>query len=124
MTAHLEEEIERLTQRVEALEAAIAPGAWSQSVPPLTLYQTRVMRLIAKRPMTGNDALRVMSAYYPNTSDNSFDALLVIIRRVLPEAIAPMRRTRKYCQLNVPDRDALRLFLETGELPEAGRLAA
>jgi hypothetical protein len=123
MTARLEEEIERLTQRVLALEAFFAPGAWDAPVPPLTLYQTRVMRLIAKRPVSGNDALRVMAAYYPMTSDNALDTQMVNIRRVLPPEIAPVVRRSKFCVLRVPDPDALAEFLAGGQMPMA-RIAA
>jgi hypothetical protein len=120
----LEEELEAMRQRAEAFEQAFGPGAWDKPVAPLSLYQTRIMRIIAKGDVTGTDAVRLLACYYPSTSGNSFDALLVLIRRALPDAIAPNRRRSKYCVLTVPDRPALREFLETGILPEAGRLAA
>lgn len=120
----LEEELEAMRQRAEAFEQAFGPGAWDRRVQPLSLYQTRIMRIIAKGDVTGTDAVRLMACYYPNTSMNSFDALLVHIRRTLPEAIAPNRRRSKHCVLTVPDRPALRTFLESGVLPEVGRMAA
>jgi hypothetical protein len=123
MSARLEEEIERLTQRVLALEAFLAPGLWDAPVPPLTLYQTRVMRLIAKRPVSGNDALRVMAAYYPATSDNALDSQMVAIRKALPGSIAPVLRRSKFCVLRVPDPAALAEFLATGVLPAMRRAA-
>ena len=123
MRTHLEDlhlEIETLRQRCDAFEAAFGPGdAWSTPVPPLTLYQTRVMRLIAKREMTGNDALRILASYYPSTSDNALDSQLVNIRRAMPFDIAPRLRRSKFDYLSVPDRDALKAFLASGQMPMA-----
>ena len=127
MRTHIEDlhlEIETLRQRCDAFEAAFGPGdAWSTPVPPLTLYQTRVMRLIAKRPVSGNDALRVMAAYYPTTSDNALDSQMVAIRKALPPEIAPVLRRSKFCQLRVPDPGALAEFLASGVLPAMRRAA-
>ena len=118
MRTHIEDlhlEIETLRQRCDGFEAAFGPGdAWSTPVPPLTLYQTRVMRLIAKREMTGNDALRILASYYPSTSDNALDSQLVNIRRAMPFDIAPRLRRSKFDYLSVPDRDALKAFLASG----------
>lgn len=123
----LEEQVEFWRQRAEAAEAALGMGdRWDVRAPPLSLYETRVMRVIAERPLTGTDAVRILSAWYPNTSNNSLDVLLHRIRRRLPADIAPSTRLNgsRYAFIEVPDREALKAFLETGALPEVGRQAA
>jgi len=123
--ARLETEVETLTQRCKAFEEALsAGGSWEARVHPLSLYQTRLMRLIARKDMTGAVAVRTLATYYPDTSSNAMDAQLVLIRRVLPAEIAPRVRVTKYDYLAVPDRAALIAFLSTGELPSAGKVAA
>ena len=127
MKAHLDSlhlEIETLRQRCDAFEAFLAgSGEWEAPVRPLSLYQTRLMRLIARKDVTGSDAIRIMGCYYPDTSPNAFDCQLVYIRRVLPAEIAPRLRRTKFDYLSVPDRDALRAFLASGQMPMA-RIAA
>lgn len=123
----LEEQVEYWRQRAEAAEAALGIGdRWDVRTPPLSLYETRVMRVIAERPLTGTDAVRILSAWYPNTSNNSLDVLLHRIRRRLPADIAPSPRLTgsRYAFIEVPDREALRVFLDTGQLPQAHRQAA
>jgi len=116
--ARLEEELEALRETVAAFEAMLAgSGEWESRVPPLSLYQTRVMRLIARKDVTGSDASRIMGCYYPDTSSNALDCQLVYIRRLLPAEIAPRLRRTKFDYLSVPDRPALAAFLQTGQIP-------
>jgi len=123
--ARLETELETLTQRCKAFEEALsAGGSWEARVHPLSLYQTRLMRLIARKDMTGAVAVRTLATYYPDTSSNAMDAQLVLIRRVLPAEIAPRVRSTKFDYLSVPDKAALIAFLSTGELPIVGMEAA
>ena len=113
----LQIEVETLRQRCQAFEAFVAgTGEWEARVFPLSLYQTRLMRLIARKDVTGSDAVRIMGCYYPETSPNAFDSQLVYIRRVLPAEIAPRLRRTKFDYLSVPDRDALKAFLASGTL--------
>jgi hypothetical protein len=116
----LQIEVETLRQRCDAFEAFLAgSGEWEAPVRPLSLYQTRLMRLIARKDLTGSDAVRIMGCYYPETSPNAMDCQLVYIRRVLPAEIAPRLRRTKFDYLSVPDRDALKAFLASGRLPMA-----
>lgn len=116
--ARLETELEAKRETVAAFETWLAgSGEWEAPVRPLSLYQTRVMRLIARKDVTGSDAIRIMGCYYPDTSANAFDCQLVYIRRTLPAEIAPRLRRTKFDYLSVPDRDGLKEFLTTGVLP-------
>jgi hypothetical protein len=113
-------EIETLRQRCEAFEAYVAGnGEWEACVRPLSLYQTRLMRLIARKDVTGSDAIRIMGCYYPDTSPNALYCQLVYIRRVLPAEIAPRLRKTKFDYLSVPDREALKQFLASKQMPMA-----
>ena len=115
--ARLETELEAKRETVAAFETWLAGSDWEAPVRPLSLYQTRVMRLIARKDVTGSDAIRIMGCYYPDTSPNAFDCQLVYIRRMLPADIAPRLRRSKFDHLSVPDRDGLKEFLVTGVLP-------
>lgn len=125
----LEIEVERLTQRCKALQAFLSksgsPREWDRPVPPLSLYESRVMRLVGERPVTGGEAVNVLSAWYPETSSKSLDVILNRIRRRLPEEIAPAARLNgsRYALIDVPDRAALAEFLATGVLPDVRRAA-
>ncbi len=126
--ARLEEELEAATQRCEVLQAFLSnngdPKDWGVTVPPLTLYQTRLLRLVAARPLPGWEAVRVLLAWYPGTSDNSLDAQLCMMRKTLPAEIAPaVRTTSRYSPIDVPDRAALADFLASGVLPAHRRAA-
>jgi hypothetical protein len=116
----LQIEVETLRQRCQAFEAFVAgTGEWEARVLPLSLYQTRLMRLIARKDVTGSDAVRIMGCYYPETSPNALDCQLVYIRRVLPAEIAPRLRRTKFDYLSVPDREALKQFLASKQMPMA-----
>jgi len=116
--SRLEEELEAMRGTVAAFEALLAgPGNWEAPVRPLSLYQTRLMRLVARKDVTGSDAVRVMGCYYPDTSPNALDCQLVYIRKLLPANIAPRVRRTKFDYISVPDRPALLAFLATGQLP-------
>lgn len=126
----LEDAVETLRQRAEAAEAALrggSEGEWSERVEPLTLYQTRLMRLLAARPMRTSAIIAALAHEYPNTSDNSIKAHMSNIRRVLPAQIAPTLGTPCPGNLHfyaVPDRSALKAFLATGVILQPQRRAA
>jgi len=122
--AELEEQVEFWRQRAEELEHAVAGRMWSEAVAPLSLYQTRLMRILAKRDTMANALLSVMSLDYPNTSHNAMKSQICMIRLKLPAHIAPPLKHAWSKPYAVPDRAALQAFLLTGMLPEAGRLAA
>jgi hypothetical protein len=126
--ARLETELEAATQRCKALQAFLSnngdPKDWGVIVPPLTLYQTRLLRLVATRPLPGWEAVNILLAWYPGTTNNSLEAQLCMMRKVLPVAIAPaVRTTSRYSPIDVPDRAALAEFLAGGVLPEQRRAA-
>ncbi len=121
----LEEQVEYWRDRAERAEQAMRGGAveagnWCYRVAPLTLFQTRLMRLLAVGPMNTSALMIVMENDYPRTSDESMKVHLCRIRRMLPEHISP--GIGSPCPsvqhfYSVPDRPALRAFLDTGVLP-------
>lgn len=106
----LEIEIETLRQRVELLESVIQGDSWNVSVPPLTITQTRIMRLIARRPIS-RPAIHEMIC--PDTVLNNVSVQVARIRAVLPEHLAPIRCNKggDMRPYDVPDREALKAFL-------------
>lgn len=125
----LHTEVERLTQRCNALQAFLSATGnaadWDRRIEPLSLYETRVMRLVCKRRLTGNEAVRILSAWYPETNSSSLDVMLNRLRKRLPTEIAPSARLNgsRYAAIDVPDRPALAAFLESGVLPDVRRVA-
>ena len=116
--ARLEEEVEHLAQRCKAFEDLLASnGEWDQPTPPLTLYQTRLLRILARKDAPAAVVARLMGAYYPDTSCDSIDVIVLRLRRTLPPEIAPRKRRTRNDVLSVPDRAALAEFLATGQLP-------
>jgi hypothetical protein len=132
MIAERDEAVEYWRQRAEAAELALRggnmePGVWNERVYPLSLFQTRIMRLLARRDMTSLALQVILQNEYPDTTEGSIKAHLTHIRSRLPCSIAPpkgapCRGTRH--PYSVPDRAALKDFLETGELPVSMRRAA
>lgn len=120
----LEEQVEYWRQRAEALEQAVSGRAWSESVAPLSLYQTRVLRCLLKRDMMANSLFDVMLADYPGTSHNALKAQICLLRVKLPAHIVPPLKHKWSLPYTIPDRAALKAFLDTGVLPESQRLAA
>ncbi len=126
--ADLEEQVEAWRQRAEAAEGVLQGDRWDQPVRPLSLYETRVMRLLAKRDMSGSQLVDALLPDYPATNDNSLTTMICRIRARLPESLAP--------PCNVPvgwgvsatytvlDRPALIRFLASGLLPATERRAA
>lgn len=119
----LETELEVMRQRAEAAESALRGDNWSRPVAPLSLYETRVLRILMKRDATGEQIVRAMSADYEATSTNSLKALLSRMRRRLPPDIVPPCCVPGGWGVSaiytIPDRLALAAFLATGELPMA-----
>ena len=128
--ARLETELEAMRQRAEAAEAALYgsedKNLWRRPVAPLSLYRTRLARLLAIRDMTGAKLLAAMQGWYPTTSHNTLKAQLSYMRRDLPAHIAPPREAPcgwgETALYTIPDREALRAFLD-GQMPMA-RIAA
>jgi hypothetical protein len=127
MRTHIEDlelAVEYWRSRAEAAEEALRggssePGVWMEAVYPLTLFQTRVMRLLARRGMSSAGLLQVLQNDYPNTSDGSVKAQLTNIRHALPAEIAPVRgKPYPGCfHIHyVPDPEALKAFLASGVL--------
>ena len=130
----LEESVEYWRQRAEKAEKALldlaGPQAdWNSAVRPLTLCETRIMRLLAGRDMTGRALCAAMRRSYPRISDNSVKCQLSRIRRTLPADIAPERGTsRGYGSENmyrVENREALKALLNLKPRSSVvGRMAA
>lgn len=124
----LEDEVETWRCRAEAAEMALrggSEGEWVIRIAPLSLYQTRLMRLLSKRPMRTAAIIAALQADYPRTSDNSVKAHMSNIRRLLPPSIAPTLGIPCPGSMHfygVPDRNALAEFLATGVLPSEGTL--
>jgi hypothetical protein len=123
--ARLEEEVEYWRQRAEKAELALRggvsePGKWGDRVLPLSLLQTRLMRLLAVQAMTSKALQLALRNDYPRISDGSIKAHFTQVRSVLPANIAPPRGAPCPGTLHhytIPDRPALAEFLATGQLP-------
>jgi len=124
----LEEEVEKWRARAEAAEAALQGTAWETPRWPCSLYQTRVLRVLVNQDATGNQIALALENNYPGTSLNVLKAQISKMRRVLPEHIAPPLAYNGGWGnggpvYTIPDREALRAFLDGGELPAARRAA-
>jgi len=112
--ARLEEELEAMRQRAEAAEADLGQGdQWHRAVPPLTLQMTRIMRLLAARPLTATELVDKLTCDYPNTSTRVLMVRLCQIRQLLPAGMMPV--SGGYCRpYSVRDPEALKAFLAGG----------
>ena len=121
----LEEQVEAWRQRAEAAEAALGVGDhWHRAVPPMSLQMTRIMRLLAARPLTSAEiAEKLITSDYPNTSVRTVLVRLCQIRQVLPAGLMPTSGGygKPY---SVRDPEALKAFLLSGQLPHSQRRAA
>lgn len=107
----LETEVETWRQRAESAEAALYGGKWDVARPPLGLQVTRVMRLLARRPMNSGQIYQCLEPFYPNLYPNTIKVCLSKARKVLPKAIAPKKHHTQFAEYTVPDLPALREFL-------------
>ena len=107
----LEYQVEYWRQRAESAEAALCGNSWNTAVPPLTLQQTRLMRLLARRPMSAAMMLDRLQGDYESFTDNGLKAALCYCRKRLPDHIAPQRCVKHGSLVDVLDRAALREFL-------------
>ncbi len=119
----LRTELETMRQRAEAAEAALRGDNWNRFVPPLSLYETRVLRILVKRDVSGEGIVRALRSDYETTTTNSLKAILTRMREKLPAHIVPPRCVPGGWGVSaiytIPDRLALAAFLATGELPMA-----
>ena len=107
----LEERVEYWRNRAEAAEAAIGMGdQWQRAVAPLSLQMTRMMRLIAARPLTSVELTDALVSEYPNTTVRTMIVRLCQIRQLVPPNIMPVSggHNRPYA---VKDPAALKAFL-------------
>ena len=109
--ADLEEQVEYWRQRAENAEQMLRGTDWDVSIPPLTLYETRLMRLLARRPYTPNALAFAMGLEYERTSIRCIYIAIHRIRAKLPERIAPSGTRQYSAPYEVPDRAALKAFL-------------
>lgn len=123
----LEHEIEHWRQRAEAAEAALRGVEWETPVRPLSLYQTRVLRILVHRDATGVQLVQAMGADYEQTTGNALKAQLSKMRHLLPAEIVPPCAVPCGWGVSsvytIPDRAALAQFLATGVVPEMARAA-
>lgn len=118
----LEMELETMRQRAEAAEAALGCGPqWDRAVKPLSLQMTRIMRLLANRPLTTNEIAVKLATQYPVTTIRNIHVRLCQIRQILPGPLMPMAGGHGK-PVEVRDPEALRAFLATGALPAASAL--
>lgn len=111
----LEDQVAYWQDRAERAESALRGRDWDGAVKPLSLSQTRLMRLLAGRDCSIAMFIAAMSDAQPNISDSSVKAQLCVIRTKLPQVIAP---SYGYGGVyTVPDREALKAFL-SGEQTE------
>ena len=122
--SRLEEELEAMRQRAEAAEAALGMGTadWNRAVKPLSLQTTRIMRLLAVRDMTCDEMAGALIRDYPDMSKQLVRIRMSQIRPILPWELMPTM-AGYYRPYSVKDRDALKAFLATGELPQVRRAA-
>jgi hypothetical protein len=111
----LEYEAEYWRDRAERAEAALKGDAWNEAVAPLTLQTTRVMRLLARRPMSTGTIVELMGVDYERFNEKGLKVCMCHARAALPEAIAPIRLRTNCVPYDVPDRGALKAFLGESE---------
>lgn len=120
----LELELEAMRQRAEAAEAALGlTDQWGRAVRPLSLQMTRIMRLLAARPLTTNEIADKLAIQYPITTVRNIHVRLCQMRQILPGPLMPMSGGHGR-PVHVRDPEALKEFLRTGVLPVAARRAA
>ena len=108
--AELEEQVEHYRQRAEAAEAILRGGDWHAKVRPLSLTQTRIMRLLARYDLSTSAIMSALEADRPNISYNAVKVQISAIRRKIPD-LAPLVAGAPGGIYTVPDRDGLRRFL-------------
>jgi hypothetical protein len=114
-------ELEAMRQRAEAAEHALRGVEWETHVRPLSLYQTRVLRILAQRDASADTITEALQADYPGTSTNCLKAQISKMRRFMPREIVPPNAYNSgwgsSAVYTIPDRAALAEFLATGQLP-------
>jgi len=113
--ARLHTELEAALWRVSALEAMVKGEDWDAAVPPLSLQQTRAMRLIARKPVSPARLVSALACDYPRITPNSLTVTIFRCRKKLPPHIAPRILPSAAAPFEVADPDALRAFL-AGEM--------
>jgi hypothetical protein len=106
----LEQQVSYWRDRAERAEGVLRGQDWQVTLRPLSLSQTRLMRLLAGRDCTVNMFIDAMCDVQPNISDSSVKAQLCLIRRKLPIEIAPTYGHGG--MYSVRDRAALKAFLQ------------
>jgi hypothetical protein len=108
----LEEQVEHWRQRAEAAEALLKGAYWDVAVPPLTLCQTRIMRLLAERSLSAHRLSVALADYYPRIVPKTIHVMIFRIRAAMPEHLRPVIQRQHDSAYLIPDRAALREFLE------------
>ena len=116
----LAEELEYWKARALYAEGQLIVDEWDVAVAPLTLQETRLMRLLAKREhgVVPDQVRAVFEANgYRRDAGKTLDVVACKCRKKLPAHIAPAYRTpgaNLGAPLRVPDRAALKAFLDAG----------
>lgn len=106
----LEEQVEFWREKAERFERVLKGAGWDDPVPPLTLQQTRIMRIIAARPSLALTIADALQDDYPRIEPNTVKVQINKIRGRLPAHLAP-RLCVPLTPYTVPDREALRAFI-------------
>lgn len=114
LIAELEEQVEHWRQRAEAAEAILRGNDWDMKVYPLTLYQTRIVRLLSRADFSTPALIVAMAWDYPDTTADAIKVHICQIRKKLPARIAPTSDRGWNVVYRVPDRAALRDWLNAG----------
>jgi hypothetical protein len=116
-------ELEAMRQRAEAAEHALRGVEWETHVRPLSLYQTRVLRILAQRDASADTITEALQADYPGTSTNCLKAQISKMRKFMPRELVPPNAYNSgwgsSAVYTIPDRAALAEFLASGRLPMA-----
>jgi hypothetical protein len=124
----LEMQVEHWRARAEAAEMALRGVEWETHVRPLSLYQTRVLRILAQRDASADTITEALQADYPGTSTNCLKAQISKMRKFMPREIVPPNAYNSgwgsSAVYTIPDRAALAEFLASGVMPEQRRCAA
>lgn len=106
----LELEIETWRTRALAAESAIQGDDWDVALPPLTLMQTRMMRVVARGSFTRQRIAKLLGTTGANVSTQ-----LCLARGKLPEPIQPKPNNKNgghyFSAYRVEHLEALRAFL-------------
>jgi len=112
IVSDLEEQVEYWRQRAECAEHVLRGDHWNKKVPPLTLQQTRILRLLAKRDMDAAAIARSLTDDYPTITAKAIMVRVSQMRTILPEHLRISSVIGQHgAPYRTPDKGALTAFL-------------